>query len=116
MSGVARVEVCIDCADAKALIAFWQVALGYVPDPTEPRALLDPAGKNPMVWFQQVPEPKTVKNRVHLDLYFDDQAAAEQRRDELIAVGGTAAQLRPDFWLMHDPEGNEFCLCWPLPD
>lgn len=110
---VLRVEVCIDCTNPEALLPFWLAALGYRPDPDEPRQIVDPQGRRPTLWFQQVPEPKAVKNRVHLDVFLHDAAAAERRRDELVARGGTAVQRYPDFWLMADPEGNEFCLCWP---
>jgi 4a-hydroxytetrahydrobiopterin dehydratase len=114
VSTVARVEVCIDCADPEALIPFWLAALGYIRD-RDPRGIVDPAGEQPSVWFQRVPESKSVKNRLHLDLYLADQAAAEQRRDELVGLGATAVAEYVDFWLMADPAGNEFCLCWPLP-
>ena len=79
-----RVQICIDCADADGV-----------------------------VWFQPVPETKVVKNRLHLDMWFDAEGGAVLRRDELVAVGATAVRREVDFWLMHDPEGNEFCLCWP---
>jgi hypothetical protein len=88
-------------------------ALGYERDPSDARGLIDSDGVQPPLWFQRVPEAKTVKNRVHLDVYFADQAEAERRRDELVAIGGVAVRREYDFWLMADPEGNEFCLCWP---
>ncbi len=112
MSPVIRVEICIDCADPERLVPFWLAALDYEPDPADARQLRDPHGRNPSLWFQRVPEAKTVKNRVHLDPYFADRAAAATRRDELVALGGTASQEFDDFFLMADPEGNEFCLCW----
>jgi hypothetical protein len=108
-----HIAVCIDCADPALLAPFWCVALGYDPDPADARAIRDPGGARPPVWFQRVPEPKSVKNRVHLDVYFADQAAAELRRDELVDLGATAVAQHHDFWLMNDPVGNEFCLCWP---
>lgn len=109
-----RIEICIDCADPAALIPFWVAALDYVRDTDDARGIVDPHWLRPPVWFQQVPEAKTVKNRVHLDVYFTDQTAAEGRRDELVALGGTAIEQQADFWLMHDPAGNEFCLCWSV--
>jgi 4a-hydroxytetrahydrobiopterin dehydratase len=112
---VVRVEVCIDCAEVERLAPFWMQALGYERDPSEPRALVDPDGVGPPLWFQHVPEPKSVKNRTHLDVYFADQPAAERRRDELVRIGGVAVAEHIDFWLMQDPEGNEFCLCWTIP-
>lgn len=115
MSPVHHVEICIDCGDKEALIPFWLQALGYVRDDSDPRGIVDPGGVQPTVWFQEVPEPKTVKDRIHLDLHFTDRASAEARRDDLVAAGGRAVAVFEDFWLMNDPEGNEFCLCWPFP-
>jgi hypothetical protein len=109
-----RIQVCIDCADAEALAQFWARALDY-----ERHFIggwqhaIDPAGAGPVVWFQPVPESKVVKNRLHLDLWFDTEGGAAQRRDELVALGATAVRREFDFYLMLDPEGNEFCLCWP---
>ena len=86
-------QVTIDCADPNRLVAFWCEALGYVPEPPPEGwtswldywlaaglpeeelegadegsgAIIDPDGRRPRIWFQQVPEPKSVKNRVHLD-------------------------------------------------
>ena len=110
----ARVEIGIDCADPAVLVRFWALALGYQPDPHDSRAVSDPTGNGPGVWFQQVSETKVVKNRVHLDVWLGDEAAVEVRRDALVAAGGTAVKRFYDFWLMNDPEGNEFCLCWPV--
>ncbi len=120
MSTVLRVEVAIDCADPEQLVPFWLAALGYVRDPRDAREIVDPDGRGPSLWFQRVPEPKSVKNRLHLDVFLPDRATAERRRDDLVALGGTAIAGYPDFWLMTDPAGNEFCLCWdgalPTPD
>jgi 4a-hydroxytetrahydrobiopterin dehydratase len=110
-----RIQVGIDCADDERLAAFWAVVLGYEAHFVGGwHQVVDPSGTGPVVWFQPVPEAKVVKNRVHLDVWFDDEPAATQKRDELTALGATAVRREPDFWLMHDPEGNEFCLCWPL--
>lgn len=84
----------------------------------------DPSGRGPNIWFQIVPETKTQKNRFHLDIYATDRdptLTLEQRRDlveakvaEAVAAGGTIGRRTegPDshFVLMHDPEGNEFCV------
>jgi len=111
------IEVCIDCADDERLWTFWAAVLDYEPVRRGGdgwRELHDPTGRGPVVWFQPVPEPKLTKNRLHLDVYFADEAAAVTRRDRLVELGGTAVSRHRDFWLMQDPEGNEFCLCWPL--
>ena len=77
-------------------------------------AITAPDPGRPRVLFQRVPEEKTVKNRLHLDLYANDQAAAVAA---LVARGATRADVgqSPDAgWVvLHDPEGNEFCLLEP---
>ena len=67
---------------------------------------------DPRLWFQRVPEPKRVKNRVHLDLRADD---VEVELARLTAMGATVADDQPvaDLVVMRDPEGNEFCLLRP---
>lgn len=104
-------EVAIDANEPARLRAFWMVALGYTEHTTAEGAvdLVDPAGRGPTVWFQQVPEPKTVKNRLHLDILV---GAAERAAlvDELLAAGGTVVRALPRFTVMADPEGNELCL------
>ena len=141
-------QVTIDANDPALLARFWTQALGYQPvPPAEPdttwnahyRALLvgepmfedrlfDPDGLRPPIWFQQVPETKAGKNRVHLDLYPTgrDNALPMHRRVEIVeakvaevvGLGATVEQRTryddPDdpvyFVVMHDPEGNEFCV------
>jgi hypothetical protein len=105
----------IDCADAAALARFWSEALGRPVNPgagAEHAAIdaTDPAS-GPRLSFHQVPEPKTVKNRLHLDLRTD---RFEEESKRLIGLG--AAPIR-DFerpavrWTTFaDPEGNEFDL------
>ena len=87
-------------------------------------AAVDPAGAGPRLFFQQVPEGKTVKNRVHLDvraapgLEGDERMAAlEAECERLVALGATrvarsepAPPMSGGFIVMQDPEGNEFCL------
>ena len=113
-----RIQVCIDCHDDALLWPFWAAALDYEPHRVGDgwRELVDPAGAGPVVWFQPVPEPKLAKNRLHLDIWFPDESAAVGKRKELAKIGGRAVRRGHDFWLMADPEGNEFCLCWPLDD
>ncbi|WP_420855842.1 VOC family protein [Thermoactinospora rubra] len=65
-----------------------------------------PSGR-PRLWFQRVPEAKTVKNRVHLDLRSDD-LEAEVRR--LVELGARELARHEDWVVLADPEGNEFCL------
>ncbi len=142
----AHVQITIDCADPAGLAAFWAAALGYriesppagfdswdaaseafgVPqDQWNSRsAIVALEGPGPRIFFQQVPETKVSKNRVHLDI----RAAPGLRGAErMAALAAQAAQLEhlgaslayrvePDggmeagFITMLDPEGNEFCL------
>jgi hypothetical protein len=141
----ATVQVTFDCADPRALSLFWNEVLGYRLDsppppfetwdealdawgiPEERRndasASVDPDGVGPRLFFQKVPEGKSAKNRVHLDvraapgLRGDERRAALERRcEELLAVGATrlyrveADQVDQGHITMADPEGNEFCL------
>lgn len=140
-------QVTFDCADPDRLSRFWAEALHYrfpdapgghasweealrafgVPeeDWNSASALEDPDAIGPRLYFQRVPEPKTAKNRLHLDLRTSggpevDQVTREQRMDaearRLEELGATRVELRRnplvgDLWLvMQDPEGNEFCL------
>lgn len=110
-------SITFDCADPALLAAFWGDALGYVveegciPD-EEGAALVDPRGRGPRLLFEPVPEGKSVKNRVHLDLKPDDSMDATVER--LISIGGrkvTAFDCEYGVWtVMQDPEGNEFCV------
>ena len=110
----------IDCADAYALSRWWQQVLDYVEDPDDPNlpgheeCLITSRDGSNRLLFIEVPEAKSVKNRVHLDL-----RPREGTRDEelarLLALGAPEVNdLRnPDgpgcVWLA-DPEGNDFCI------
>ena len=141
-------QLTIDANDPAVLAHFWAQALGY--QPVLPRSQRrpgtritalgwgrmrpsttgssDPAGLRPPIWFQEVPEAKAGKNRLHLDLYPTgrDNALPMERRievveakvAELIQLGaGVERRTRHDdpedpiyYVVMHDPEGNEFCI------
>jgi catechol 2,3-dioxygenase-like lactoylglutathione lyase family enzyme len=140
-----RVQVVVDCADPAKLAEFWAAALGYrIPDPpgdfatwpdflraqgvpesefNSASAVEDPDGVGPRIFFQQVPEPKAGKNRVHLDVDAGGgRGTPEEERakrvdeavEALIAVGATRVEERSKMgerWVvMRDPEGNEFCV------
>lgn len=141
------VQITIDCANPARLARFWAEALQYkIQDapqgfssweewlrsqhiPQEQwdsfSAVVDPAGKGPRIFFQRVPEGKTVKNRVHLDVNVSKQlsepsSAEEQqqyviRESERLQGLGARELYRYDehgeFWItLADPEGNEFCI------
>ena len=140
------VQIVFDCADPDKLASFWAAALHYkkqdppagfaswpdflkaqgIPESewTSASAVVDPDGVGPRIFFQQVPEGKTAKNRVHLDVRAapglqgeERMAALEVECDRLVALGATrvrryepAPPLSAGFIVMTDPEGNEFCL------
>ncbi|WP_405182267.1 VOC family protein [Nocardia sp. NBC_01377] len=148
------IQVTFDAHDPRALSTFWRDVLGYIHPgppgvdlpadadplaawdeflarigvPPEQRnsrsAIEDPQGRGPRVFFQQVPEDKVAKNRVHLDVRAapglegqDRMAALEAESDRLVGLGATrlrrqepAPPMEAGFIVMTDPEGNEFCL------
>lgn len=148
------VQVTFDAHDPRALSTFWRDVLGYVhpgppgmdlPEGADPlaawdtflaragvpedqrntrSAIEDPAGHGPRLFFQQVPEDKAGKNRVHLDVRAapdlvgaERMAALEAECARLVALGATRLRrfepeppLSAGFLVLADPEGNEFCL------
>lgn len=113
-------HIVIDCADPDRLADFWCAALGYVRrgQVAQYRSIVDPGGAGPKVLLQQVPEPKAVKNRLHLDL---EAADLDAEADRLVALGATrvpshqaasgeVAEFGIRWITMADPEGNEFCV------
>lgn len=149
-----EVQVTFDAHDPRSLSSFWRDVLGYVhPGPpgvdlaegadplaawdaflervgvpeaerNSKSAIEDPDGRGPRFFFQQVPEDKVAKNRVHLDVRAapglqgeERMAALESECDRLIAIGASqvrrvepAPPMETGFIVMTDPEGNEFCL------
>ncbi|MCU0483419.1 MAG: VOC family protein [Chloroflexi bacterium] len=140
------IQVVFDCADPARQARFWAEALGYVFQPPPPgfdsweaclraegvpeerwndsAAIVDPGGVGPRVYFQRVPEGKTAKNRVHLDLNASGgpSLTLEERKRlvdaevaRLKGLGATdergAKDIGGEYWVrMNDPEGNEFCV------
>jgi hypothetical protein len=135
------VQVTFDCTDPHRTADFWAAALGYaVPDGTalvqsmldaghasaedtleydgrlvwrDAAAAEDPDGSRPRLFFQRVPEPKSVKNRLHLDVHVGPERVADEvaRLEQLGAHKLYDGQLGPQTWVtMADPEGNEFCV------
>jgi hypothetical protein len=151
---IRTIQVTFDAHDPEALSRFWAAAMGYVNPPPpghelEPgqdpfdawhdflarvgvpesewnsaSAAQDPDGHGPRLFFQQVPEGKSAKNRVHLDLRAapglegeERMAALEAECERLVALGATrverhepAPPMTAGHIVMTDPEGNEFCL------
>ncbi|MFN8622459.1 MAG: VOC family protein [Chloroflexota bacterium] len=139
------IQLVFDCADPARMAAFWAEALGYQLQPppagfdswdafldsigvpadqrNDASAITDPDGVRPRIFFQKVPEPKTAKNRLHLDINAGAGThQAEERRarvnaevERLKALGATdqrgAIEKLGEYWVrMNDPEGNEFCV------
>ncbi|MFJ7299475.1 VOC family protein [Streptomyces sp. NPDC099088] len=109
-------NVAIDCADAYALARFWSRVTGRPVHPEdgpgvrEAQVMLE---QGPVLYFNQVPEPKTVKNRVHLCLRPEGSRDGEVER--LLGLGATFVgdHRNPDgsgWAILADPEGNEFCV------
>jgi hypothetical protein len=139
-------QLTMDAADPTELARFWAYALGYELDPppepfdtwedaltawglpperwNDASAIRDPATPGSRIFIQRVPEPKTAKNRLHLDLDSGarrddgtkDWSVMRELAARLVEVGATV-ELEFDeppqgSWIvMHDPEGNEFCVC-----
>ena len=113
----------IDCRDPVALATFWGIVLGlqvdddYLGDPPHYVGLMATSPDHPQVNFQRVPEPKTLKNRLHFDIRVDDVDTAASRIE---ALGGWRLQTEDvheysfHWRVMADPEGNEFCLIYEI--
>jgi hypothetical protein len=115
-------EVAIDCADPEALARFWCAVLDYeVRDAEDGLVTIGPSARAggthpgpvvPTLTFAHVPEAKTVKNRLHLDVTPADRAQDEEVR-RLLDLGARPADVGQgdaDWVVLADPEGNEFCV------
>ncbi len=117
-----------DATDPHRLAAFWALALGYVPEPgyDEPdgASIVDPDGLRPAISWLRVPEGKTGKNRVHIDLRVageppwdmtEREVLIRAKSAELVAAGADVVREQTSDGIvsqivMADPEGNEFCV------
>jgi predicted enzyme related to lactoylglutathione lyase len=116
LAGMASFGLVIDCRDPEPLAEFWATALGYVRAGAAGNyvLLLSPGGDQPKLLLQRVPEAKTTKNRLHVDI---DATDIEAEAARLEAAGARRVADQPTrehdcSWLvMADPEGNEFCVC-----
>ena len=104
----------VDCADPGVVGRFWAEALGWqvVDEDNGEIEIADPAGRDRPMLFQVVPEPKSVKNRWHLDLRPSTSMAAEIER--VVGLGAAVLERIDEhgsYWtVLQDPEGNEFCV------
>ncbi len=111
--GLRQADVVIDCADHEAVVAFWSAALGWERRELNEQyvVLVPPGGTALPLIFQKVPEPKVVKNRVHLDFRAEAMADEVERLAALGALRLAEHSLGSVRWtVMADPEGNEFCV------
>ena len=100
-----------DCEDTIMVATFWAAVLGSEvdEDSTTEKAFLEaPGWGGPNMWFVKVPESKSVKNRVHLDLRAPGLVEDEVTR--LTRLGATVLRNQVDLVVMQDPGGNEFCV------
>lgn len=105
-------QIIVDAADPGQLGRWWAAALRWIvvnDDPEEFEIRPSPE-RVPGLLFVRVPEPKTVKNRLHLDLRPDDRDAEVQRLRELGATSADIGQGEQTWIVLRDPEGNEFCV------
>ena len=117
-------DICIDCADPWSLAHWWAEVLGYRVRPhsaddlaalraagivgpeADPSIAVDPIDQpGPTFWFNRVPEVKTGKNRVHVDIYGNVE--------DLMRRGATLVASEEGWTVVADPEGNEFCVFVP---
>jgi hypothetical protein len=107
-------ELIVDCADPTRLAEFWSAVLGWPQTNAEGGdiELSDPSGAAPTLLFARVPEPKTVKNRLHIDVnpVGCDQAEEVERILALGARHADVGQGEQTWVVLADPEGNEFCV------
>jgi len=105
-------EVAIDATDIDAIRPFWAAVLGYVEQRDTATVLVDPRGRGPTFWFQQMDEPRAERNNIHIDVAVPHDVA-EQRVAAAIAAGGRLVSdaRAKAFWILADPEGNEACIC-----
>jgi predicted enzyme related to lactoylglutathione lyase len=111
-------NITFDCADARAQALFWAAVTGWAAEERDGTpghaeyAVVPPGECTPQLYFTTVPEPKTAKNRLHLDLIPPgDDPRAELAR--LLGLGATVLDTQPpgvSWLLLADPERNEFCL------
>jgi hypothetical protein len=108
------IKLVLDCRDPTALAEFWTAALDYtVVGSVENYTLLAAEDTGAQLLLQKVPEPKAGKNRMHLDVLCADVAGEVARLEQLGArTAGDSIDEHGTHWVvMHDPEGNEFCVC-----
>lgn len=109
-SSIQVTELAIDTMDADRIRPFWTAVLDY--RVADDGSLADPRREGWPIWFQQMDEPRTQRNRFHLDISVPHDVA-EARIEAALAAGGARVSDRhaKAFWILADAEGNEACIC-----
>jgi 4a-hydroxytetrahydrobiopterin dehydratase len=105
-SAVQTVQIAVDALVSTDVLPFWRAVLGY--EQVGDEDLLDPRRRGPAIWFQRMEEPRTGRNRIHVDISVPhDQAQARVAAG--VAAGGRVVfdRYAPAWWTLADPEGNE---------
>jgi predicted enzyme related to lactoylglutathione lyase len=113
-------NITFDCEDVLRVATFWSTLLGRPLDEGSSELFAsiggtDGARPEPAWYFNKVPEPKTAKNRCHVDLHAEDRPAVAAEVKRLTDLGGTVIREPKEefgyYWAtLQDPEGNEFCI------
>ena len=109
-SAVQVTELCIDTMDAERIRPFWAAVLDY--RVADDGSLADPRREGWPIWFQQMDEPRTDRNRFHLDVSVPHDVAERRIAAALAAGGSLVSDARAKaFWILADADGNEACVC-----
>ena len=109
-SSLGEVEIAIDTMDVERIRPFWEAVLGV--ERSGAVAVADPRRRLPGLWFQQLAEPRPVRNRIHLDVTVPHDVAGDRVAAALAAGGTLVSDARaPRFWVLADADGNEACVC-----
>jgi len=109
---VQSLEIAIDALVRPEVMPFWRAVLGYRDRGDGDDNLIDPRGRGPLFWFQQMDAPRPQRNRIHIDVWVPHDQA-EERVAAAIAAGGVLVtdEHAPSWWTLADAEGNEADVC-----